>query len=97
MNRSSTLRLRADLALMAVALIWGSTFVIVKEALEQVSTLLFLALRFALAAGALAVIYRFRPGIPEHHQIGPFRPEPLLGPSAAHNTDEQGPGTLHVP
>lgn len=47
---------RADLALLLVSLIWASTFVIVKEALAEVSTLLFLALRFTLASIMLALI-----------------------------------------
>ncbi|MGB9605432.1 MAG: DMT family transporter [Bryobacteraceae bacterium] len=49
---------QADLALAGVALIWGSTFVVVKEALRDVSPLLFLALRFTLAAVALALVAR---------------------------------------
>lgn len=58
MTSRASLRLRADCALVLVALVWGSTFIIVKEALEQVSTLLFLGLRFAIAAAALALIFR---------------------------------------
>jgi drug/metabolite transporter (DMT)-like permease len=50
-------RLLADLALLGITLIWGATFVIVKEALESVSTLLFLALRFSLAAAVLALLF----------------------------------------
>jgi drug/metabolite transporter (DMT)-like permease len=50
--------LRADLALAFNALIWGATFVTVKEALGDVSTLLFLALRFSLATVALAIAFR---------------------------------------
>ncbi len=46
---------RADWALLAVSFLWGSTFVIVKGVLSEVSTLLFLALRFTLAAGVLAL------------------------------------------
>ena len=49
---------RADLALVGVALIWGATFVLVKQALQDASTVLFLALRFSLAALALAVAFR---------------------------------------
>jgi len=49
---------RADLALAGIALIWGATFVLVKQALEDASTLLFLALRFSLAGLALVVIFR---------------------------------------
>ncbi len=43
-------------------MIWGATFVTVKQALADVSTILFLALRFALAAGALALALRGRYG-----------------------------------
>jgi len=53
---------RADLALVGIALIWGATFVLVKQALQDASTLLFLALRFSLAGLALAVIFRPLPG-----------------------------------
>jgi drug/metabolite transporter (DMT)-like permease len=48
---------RAELALAGVTVIWGSTFVLVKDALADVSTVVFLTLRFSLAALALAVIY----------------------------------------
>lgn len=43
-------RWQADLALAVVALIWGSTFVVVKGALRDISTMYFLALRFGFAA-----------------------------------------------
>ncbi len=49
---------RAELAMVGVTVLWGSTFVLVKEALADVSTILFLALRFSLAAIALGLIYR---------------------------------------
>jgi drug/metabolite transporter (DMT)-like permease len=48
----------ADLSLLGITFIWGSTFVIVKKALESSSTLLFLALRFTLAALAVALLFR---------------------------------------
>ncbi|MDQ2899811.1 MAG: DMT family transporter, partial [Acidobacteriota bacterium] len=51
---------KADLALAAVTVIWGSTFVVVKNALGSVSPVLFLALRFTLAAVVLAALYRSR-------------------------------------
>jgi len=51
------LRWRADLALVFVCLVWGATFVLVKEALADVSTLLFLAVRFTLAAAALGLVF----------------------------------------
>jgi drug/metabolite transporter (DMT)-like permease len=43
-----------------VAFIWGATFVLVKSALDDVSALLYLALRFALAGFVLGVAYRGR-------------------------------------
>lgn len=48
---------RAELALLAVTLLWGATFVVVKSALRDISPFLFLAARFTLAAIALAAIY----------------------------------------
>jgi drug/metabolite transporter (DMT)-like permease len=47
-----------DLSLVAIAMIWGATFVLVKRALEDVSTLLFLTLRFAAASAALIFVFR---------------------------------------
>lgn len=47
-----------DLSLIVVAMIWGATFVLVKRALADVSTLLFLALRFAAATIVLLFIFR---------------------------------------
>lgn len=40
---------KADSSLFVVALVWGTTFVLVKHALTEISTLYFLALRFSLA------------------------------------------------
>lgn len=51
---------RADLALAFVTLIWGATFTVVKQALADCSTLLFLGLRFTLATLALALVFRKR-------------------------------------
>jgi drug/metabolite transporter (DMT)-like permease len=48
-RRTPPRRWQADLALAAVAFVWGSTFVIVKRALLEISPTYFLALRFALA------------------------------------------------
>jgi len=53
-SQASTRRLAADLALLLVTAIWGSTFVLVKDAVAQYPVLPFLALRFAVAAVALA-------------------------------------------
>jgi drug/metabolite transporter (DMT)-like permease len=49
-------RWRADLALAIVALIWGTTFVIVKSALRDISAVLLLALRFGLASVCLLAV-----------------------------------------
>lgn len=48
---------RVDVGLVFVALIWGSTFVLVKQALDNISTLLFLTLRFSIAAAALLLLF----------------------------------------
>ena len=53
-------KLRADLALMFCSLIWGVTFVIVKNALDHTSVFVFLAVRFTLAAILMAA---FRPSV----------------------------------
>ncbi len=52
MNR----KLKADLALMFCSLIWGVTFVVVKDALAYTSVFVFLAIRFTLAAVLMAVL-----------------------------------------
>jgi drug/metabolite transporter (DMT)-like permease len=50
-------RWQADAALVFVALIWGSTFVVVKNALADVSTIYFLFLRFSLASLCLLALF----------------------------------------
>jgi drug/metabolite transporter (DMT)-like permease len=50
----------ASLAIVLVAFIWGATFVVVKEALEDVTPFLFLAIRFSLAIVLLAGAMRGR-------------------------------------
>ena len=54
----------AELALASVCLMWGSTFVLVKNALEDISPALFLAFRFSLAAVLLWFVFlaRRKPG-----------------------------------
>lgn len=49
-----------ELALATVCLLWGSTFVLVKNALQDVSPALFLAIRFSIAAALLLAIYLAR-------------------------------------
>ncbi len=53
-------RRRADLALALNTLFWGATFVLVKTALRDISPVLFLALRFSLAALLLALLFWFQ-------------------------------------
>ena len=57
MGTSMNTRGKAELALLANALIWGVTFTTVKNALADASPVLFVAVRFSLAAAVLAVIY----------------------------------------
>jgi drug/metabolite transporter (DMT)-like permease len=47
-----------DGSLVVMTLIWGATFVVVKRALADASTLLFLTIRFGAAAFVLALIFR---------------------------------------
>jgi drug/metabolite transporter (DMT)-like permease len=51
---------RADLALVFITIIWGSTFVLVKRALDDSSALLFVAIRFTVAAIVMALLFRRR-------------------------------------
>lgn len=50
----------ADLALLALTLFWGTTFSLVKEAVESASVGVFLALRFAVATAVLASVAAVR-------------------------------------
>ncbi len=47
----------ADLLLFSVTIFWGSTFIIVKKAIEMMPTFAFLALRFWLASAILIVMF----------------------------------------
>lgn len=57
--------MRADVALVVCTLLWGTTFVVVKNSLDHVSVFLFLAVRFTLAAALMAA---FRPRALRHLQ-----------------------------
>ena len=50
-------KLKADLLLVFCTLIWGATFVLVKDALANASVFVFLALRFLLATVVLLLMY----------------------------------------
>jgi len=49
--------LKAHLLLVMVTLIWGATFVVIKEAIKDISPMLFNAVRMTLATACLLVIY----------------------------------------
>lgn len=51
---------RADAGLLALAVIWGANFSVIKVALEELAPLAFNALRFPLASLALLVLLRLR-------------------------------------
>jgi len=57
-RRALAAQRRAEAALVVNTIIWGATFVVVKQALRDVSPVLFLALRFTLAAVVLLVLFR---------------------------------------
>jgi len=68
-------KLQAHLLLLAVVVVWGSTFVLVKDALTDISPLLFNFARMALAAVCLALFYR--------KQLTGLTPPVLLGGAVA--------------
>jgi drug/metabolite transporter (DMT)-like permease len=53
----SSKRLRADLGLLLCSVIWGATFVVVKDALVDVSVFVYIAVRFALSAAVMAAFF----------------------------------------
>jgi len=52
------LRRASELALIAIAAVWGLTFVMVKDAIEELPTMAFLAYRFIPASLIVAVVFR---------------------------------------
>jgi drug/metabolite transporter (DMT)-like permease len=56
-------KVRADVALAFCSLLWGATFVVVRNALDHISVFLFLAVRFSVAAVLMAA---FRPSSLRH-------------------------------
>jgi drug/metabolite transporter (DMT)-like permease len=79
-------RLRADLALLGVAAVWGGTFVMVKDALAFAGPFTFLALRFTIATLVLAPLVlgvalrrRQAPPLPDPRRPGLVTAGALLG------------------
>jgi drug/metabolite transporter (DMT)-like permease len=58
--RSDRTSLLAAMALLAVAAVWGSTFVMVDRAMTVGPPLLFLSVRFSVASAAMIVVFRKR-------------------------------------
>ena len=54
----TNLRRASELALVAIAAVWGLTFVMVKDAIEVLPTMAFLAYRFIPASLIVAVVFR---------------------------------------
>ena len=67
----------ADLALLILTAAWGTTFLVVKNALAGTSAAVFLLLRFTVAAvtiAAVVLISRRWPKGPSPGHVGPGRP-----------------------
>ena len=61
---------RGTLALLAAGLLWGSTFLVVQRAVEQVEPTPFLGARFLIAALVLAPVALRRPAAPGEVRLG---------------------------
>ena len=53
-------RLLADLSLLVITAIWGSTFIMVDKAIETINVLVFLFYRFTIAFIVLLIIFGYR-------------------------------------
>lgn len=62
--------LRWELALVAIAAIWGATFVLVQDAVAAAPPMQFLAIRFALATAVMALAGAFRGTTPGDLRAG---------------------------
>ncbi len=56
-----SLRTRGELALVIAAILWGSTFVLIKDALADITPVLYLLVRFSISAVLLLAFVRSRP------------------------------------
>ena len=50
--------LKADLAILSITVVWGSSFIIMKNLVEQVGVFAYLTLRFVVASMLLLVLFR---------------------------------------
>jgi drug/metabolite transporter (DMT)-like permease len=66
----ATPRWQADAALVVAAFFFGTTFIVVQEAVERVDPLPFLAVRFLIGAAVLGVVARRRSGRRTRHDAG---------------------------
>jgi len=74
MSNSSTNAVKKDFgegALLLMTLIWGGTFVIVKESLNDVSPLLFVGIRFGIAAFFVTIYFLIKKINVEYESIKP--------------------------
>ena len=72
-------RTKAEIALAIAAIVWGSTFVVVKDALRDVSPVLYLAIRFGIAALLMAPLLLFGPRPTRRVLLGGVATGGLLG------------------
>src|SRR5215216_5068952 len=74
-------------ALIAVTVVWGVTFVQVKDAVEVYPLFAFLAVRYAIAAGVLGVV-----AMPRVRALGPARRRSARGIARGrHRAPNRGP------
>jgi len=62
-------QLQADLSLLLVTAIWGTTFVLVKDVTHVLPPLTFIALRFSIGFAALAVLFHRRLRRATRHEV----------------------------
>ncbi len=72
-------RTKAEFALVAAAIVWGSTFVVVKDALRDISPVLYLAIRFGAAALLMLPLLLFAPRPGRRLVLGGLATGCLLG------------------
>ena len=70
-SRGSSSTLAPDLVLLLAALVWGSTFSLVKQALDYTSPFMFLTMRFGLALAIMTIPILWR-GLKASHSGQPW-------------------------